>query len=330
MPKRANRRTNPLSTNLFRIPNGTIYKPTAAIGGSGAFGARLPVTRTKGQAGYYSTGPGEYKNDLTIGGTRVRMGPNSTITPAGPPQTQLQKLFGGLNTILTGNQDLGSPSGTTSVQGSVQPGGGGKNARLAQLTKWGTAGGGVNVGGFDAGNQSVQLSPGIFSQRRMATNVGMGAGSGLTPVPGFNPQASVGGYGYQAPGASQNYFDLAAQNVQTNLQAFNGNPAYTSAAPGNYSTMATTDPFSWGATPPPAGWGPNGWQGAAPQGFSVNKGGGLVQKGIKGNNWKFKNGVTYAVNKWGGGGGGTPAVRPRPQDRGLVSNTSMNWRFGAG
>lgn len=217
-------------------------------------------------------------------------------------------------------QNLSVPAAVGGSLEGVPIAGGARQPRLAQMTRWNQAAGGIGTGGFDAGNQSFQVSPGIFSIRRAATNVGAGAGAGISN-PSHNAQVAAGGYGYQGPPGG--YSNLAAQPVNTNLQAFNRNPAYT-AAPLTYQQMAIHQPFLDAASGPEAGWGQNGWQGAVPEGFSKNKGGGLVQNGIKGNNWRFNNGVTYAVYK--GGRGGSQGGPSRPSVVNKQTQSALDWR----
>ena len=71
------------------------YNPGTAAGGTSPYTA-------KGQAGYYSTGPNERKV-VTINGQQVRMGPNSTVSPAQQQQAPWWWPFQQNNSSAGGN-----------------------------------------------------------------------------------------------------------------------------------------------------------------------------------------------------------------------------------
>lgn len=93
----------------------------------------MRVNKTKAQAGYYQTGDNERRDDITINGNQVRMGPNSTITPAQPQEQSAYQNFLDIMQGRTGNQ--GENFG--GVRGAI-PGQPGKGADVlaAPMPAW--------------------------------------------------------------------------------------------------------------------------------------------------------------------------------------------------
>jgi hypothetical protein len=80
----------------FAVPPQTILNQNRIKSLTAGQTVRIPTTRKKGQAGYYSTGEGERKI-ITIGGQQIRMGPNSSISPqqtVTPMQQFINNLMG--------------------------------------------------------------------------------------------------------------------------------------------------------------------------------------------------------------------------------------------
>jgi hypothetical protein len=144
----------------FAVPPQTILNQNRIKSLTAGQTVRIPTTRKKGQAGYYSTGEGERKI-VTIGGQQIRMGPNSSISPqqtVTPMQQFINNLMGtgmdtsGAMTAAAPNSLAGIPlQGLTQQQmyylGTVpQPTGGPKvMPSPTQFTpQWGQAGAGMN------------------------------------------------------------------------------------------------------------------------------------------------------------------------------------------
>lgn len=138
---------------------------------------RVPLTKG-GPAGYYSTGPGEYKT-FSQGGDTVRMGPNTTVTPK-KPLTFFQKLFG-----VEEQSDA-----LSGVRGAVPPGGGAKQASpVAAGTPWGQIGSGFTpynpIAGELAAQEQFAKEQADLTQTTALANV----------VQGEGPKTFVGNYG---------------------------------------------------------------------------------------------------------------------------------------
>lgn len=280
-----------------------------------------------------------------------------------PQQVQQPSLWEGINNILNFGQYTPSRiNGASGVRGSVQPQGGYKTASpvkpLSGLSgSAGFSGGNpnyINIPAFGANVPIPSVGVNIPAGQIGATLPGVGL---KTPYFGFQTPAvpigvntpevnmqtpqnvgfQFGGYSSQPQvqsGAGNNGFVMnrnqfpANQAYQTYSMNPNPNASYNALYPYYGNPNQPVGPMTGlGITPTAAP--------QAPSNFYQNQGGGLVERGIVGDKWEFKNGVTTRAGRRGGGRAGygqayqqmlqLQAAAVTPQINGQMNG---NWRIG--